>query len=336
MINCKRLILLGCLFFFWSKMSKAQPLTAKGILEQSLVASGGISNYEQNRSSLQSYDLIQSNKIIASILILRDRGNRYLRSIIALNYTPSTRIFNGEQFWQQYGADIISISENEVPDHILLKTYLTPEEGYWFENFELQRLDDEHIGDETFYTLLADNGKGYGTINYFDQNNGQLSMIVYQGNNRAILAQREAYEGIQLPTAIINKEEDGSANVLQLKHHFSNYTIDEDIFQLQFADSNTPFTDEVRFGTFRHKDGRKMIRSENNLTIIDKNDTTSYVANWKFKNTYSIINVNRLKSAEPITSKDIILMKIINFNSKSQFLHIHEKGESRIEKWIIE
>lgn len=336
MIDCKKLLIFGYLLFSSSSLSIAQPLTAKGILEQSLVASGGIPSYQKNRSSLQAYDLIQSNKIIASILILRDRGNRYLRSIIALNYTPSTRIFNGDQFWQQYGADIISLSGNEVPDHILLKTYLTPEEGYWFENFELQRLEDERIGDEIFYSLLADNGNGYGTINYFDQNTGHLSMIVYQGKNRAILAQRKVFDGIQLPTAIINKEEDGSANVLQLKHHYSDYPIDEEIFQLQLADSNSPFTDNVRYGTFRHEDGRKMIRSENEMIIIDKSDTTSYIANWKFKNTYSSININRLKSDQPITSQDIILMKIMNFNSKCQFLHILENGESRIEKWALE
>jgi len=336
MINCKRLILLGCLFFFWSTMSEAQPLTAKGIIEQSLVASGGIPNYEKNRSSLQSYDLIQSNKIIASILILRDRGNRYLRSIIALNYTPSTRIYNGQQLWEQYGAEISLLSGKEVPNPVKLKTYLTPEDGYNNEDYALERLEDKQIGDEYFYTVLADDGMGYFTINYFDQNTGLLTMIAYQGENRAILAQRTNYFDLQIPSAIINKEEDGSTNVLQLREHKIDYAFDDELFQFDNIHSNQPFKDEIRFGTFRHKDGRKLIRSENEITIVKNNESVKYLTNWRFKNSYSMININRLKKNESISSKDIILVKIINFNAETQYLHVLEEGKSRIEKWKVE
>ncbi|MFD2515437.1 hypothetical protein ACFSRY_16310 [Pontibacter locisalis] len=299
-------------------------LTAKHILDSSIIFSGGEERISKIESSSINYLLIQPDESTAIITEKRKIGQKYVQSILSMKHVPQTTFFDGTMVTRVDGSSITQIKDLDVMEEVKLRTYNQIQYGYKALNYELTRLPDKKFNNFDCYVVSAKADNGYTTMNFFDKTNFRLLMVVYPNGNKSLMIDYMFKDSILFNSHIVNTFADSDEKqVLRLQHADLNVDISDLWFNCPYKDKvYTP--PHIKSGEFESTNGDKTVFTRTEKSQDYKDDQGKLIMRrflkWTNNDTYGLIDEKAIKNNDS-SPESLILVRIISWDDKEYVCH---------------
>jgi hypothetical protein len=303
---------------------KTEILSAKQIVDSSVVFCGGEQGIDEIKSSSMNYLLIQPDKSTAIITEKRKTGQKYVQSVLSMQHTPQTTFFDGNILSRVDATSVTKVKTLESMEEVKLRTFNQIQYAYKVLDYELTRLADKKFNNFDCYVISAKAANGYSTINFFDKTNYRLLMVAYPNGNKSLMIEYIYKDGVLFNSVIINTfTESKEKQVLKLQHVHLNVKISDLWFKCPYSDK-VYIPPHITTGEFESTNGVKsvFVRTEKAQDYIDEkgNITSKRLLKWNSEDSYGLIDDKAIKNKDT-SPESQILVRIISWDDDEYVCH---------------
>ncbi len=294
-------------------------LTARQIVDSSLIFCGGELRISKIESSRINYLLIQPDQTTAIINEQLKTGKKYVQCVLSKTHSPQTTFFNGDKISRIDGNSIIHIKDLQSKEEIKLKTYNQIQYGYKQLKYELERLPDQKFNNFDCFVVTATADNGYATMNFFDKTNFRLLMIAYPNGNKSVMTEYVFKDSVLFNSNIVNTFANSKdLQVLKLQTVDLNVSISDIWF-------NCPYTDKVyvpqhiKTGEFVSTNGAPTTFTRTDISMNYTDNKGNIILRrflaWGIisSDTFGLIDEQALKTNDKSSSSQI-LVRVISWD----------------------
>lgn len=289
--------------------------TAQQIVDRSIERWGGKELLNKTSSIEMIHKIVMPNGDTTSVAIKKAGFDKYYVSQLSQGYENTTKIYNQGDAVLIKNGNAEKITDPVSLENLKLQCYLCPDQGYEALGYKLTRVEDQKFKNFDCYVVVAVSPLGREYMNFYDKKLGDLIMILYPTDDKAIFADHYTKNGLTLPSLFFLT--DHKAIMRDILQSVNIRDIDDNWFRIP-QEGKFEIPAIFREGTFKYTagyPGASVTRTADYQTENGSQGQNQYRISWDKDDEYT------LYSLKPGNATLFIKTRITNWIGNKFYCH---------------